>query len=72
VELNGAPFTVIAKAGDKVKAGDLLVEADLGKIKAAGKPATTMVIVTNTDDFAAVDATLGSTQAGKPVVKLTK
>ncbi|MBO7674185.1 MAG: PTS glucose transporter subunit IIA [Atopobiaceae bacterium] len=72
VELNGAPFDVIAKAGDKVKAGDLLIQADLGKIKSAGKPATTMVIVTNTDDYAAVDATLGSTKAGQAVVKLTK
>jgi PTS system sucrose-specific IIC component len=72
VELNGAPFTVVAKTGDKVKAGDLLVEADLGKIKTAGKPTTTMVIVTNTDDYASVNATLGATQAGKPVIRLTK
>jgi PTS system sucrose-specific IIC component len=72
VELNGAPFTVVAKTGDKVKAGDLLVKADLGKIKTAGKPTTTMVIVTNTDDYASVTATLGGTQAGKPVIRLTK
>jgi PTS system sucrose-specific IIC component len=72
VELNGAPFTVVAKTGDKVKAGDLLVKADLGKIKTAGKPTTTMVIVTNTDDYASVTATLGGTKAGKPVIRLTK
>ena len=72
VELNGEPFTTRVAAGDTVKAGDILVEADLAKIKAAGKPATTMLIVTNTDDYASVDATLGSVKAGSPVVRLTK
>ena len=45
--------------GDTVKAGQLLIEADLDAIKAAGKPATTMVIVTNTDDYAAVEQNYG-------------
>ena len=72
VELNGEPFTVKVAAGDKVKAGDILVEADLAKIKAAGKPATTMLIVTNTDDYAAVEPKLGKVSAGDAVVTLTK
>ena len=72
VELEGAPFEVVVKAGDTVKAGDLLVRADLDAIKAAGKPTTTMLIVTNTDDYASVDAMLGSVKAGAAVVKAAK
>lgn len=37
VELKGAPFTAHVSAGDHVKAGRLLTEADLDQIKAAGK-----------------------------------
>ena len=72
VELEGAPFEVVVKAGDTVKAGDLLVRADLDAIKAAGKPTTTMLIVTNTDDYASIDAMLGSVKAGAAVVKAAK
>jgi PTS system beta-glucosides-specific IIC component len=54
VEMNGDGFTPKAKQGDKVKKGDLLLEFDLAKIKAAGHPATTPVIITNSDDYADV------------------
>ena len=72
VELNGAPFTVKVAAGDTVKAGQLLIDADLDAIKAAGKPATTMVIVTNSDDYKAVKQTYGTVKAGQKVVDLQK
>lgn len=55
VELKGEPFTPFAKVGDHVKRGDVLMEADLGAIKEAGKAATTMLVITNTDAYAAVD-----------------
>lgn len=54
VDMNGDGFTPKKAQGDKVKKGDLLLEFDIEKIKAAGHPATTPVIVTNTPDFAAV------------------
>jgi len=72
VELNGEPFTAHVKAGDTVKAGQLLMEADLDAIKEAGKPATTMVIVTNTDDYASVTQIYGQVKAGQKVVDLAK
>ncbi|MBR3234548.1 MAG: PTS glucose transporter subunit IIA, partial [Atopobiaceae bacterium] len=72
VELNGEPFEIKVAAGDTVKAGQLLIEADLDAIKAAGKPATTMVIVTNTDDYAAVEQNYGACKAGQKVVTLKK
>ena len=36
VSLKGEPFTADVAAGDKVKAGDLLLEFDIEAIKAAG------------------------------------
>jgi PTS system beta-glucosides-specific IIC component len=51
VSLEGKPFTVHCANGDKVKKGQLLVEADLEAIKAAGLPTITPILVCNTDDF---------------------
>ena len=72
VELNGEPFTSHVEANVHVSAGDLLMEADLDAIKAAGKPTATMVIVTNTDEFASIAPKVGSAKAGEAVCKLTK
>ena len=36
--------------GDKVKAGDMLMTFDAEKIKAAGYPTTTAIVITNSDD----------------------
>ena len=68
VELGGAPFTAHVASGDAVKAGQLLIEADLDAIEAAGKPTATMVIVTNTDDYASVEPTIGAVTAGERLV----
>lgn len=54
VSLNGAAFSVKVKEGQRVKAGELLVEADLRKIKAAGLDITTPVIITNTGNYAEI------------------
>ncbi len=51
VSLNGKCFSVQVKEGQKVKAGDLLVKADLEGIKAAGLDITTPVVITNTEDY---------------------
>ena len=72
VELGGGPFTAHVASGDAVKAGDLLIEADLDAIAAAGKPTATMVIVTNTDDYASVEPVIGSTTAGAKLVECKK
>ena len=72
VELGGKPFTPHCKANDRVKAGDLIMVADLPAIQEAGKPTTTMVIVTNSDDFTEIKPILGNCEAGKTVVELAK
>ena len=61
VKLNGEGFTPKAKQGDHVKKGDLLLEFDIAKIKAAGYSIVSPVIVTNTDDYADVIPTDAAT-----------
>ncbi len=46
--------------------------ANLEAIEAAGKPTTTMVIVTNSDDYKSIEPTLGNVAAGAQVVKMGK
>lgn len=50
VSMNGEGFDVHVKEGQKVKKGDVLVEADLQKIQAAGKATTVMLIVTSGEE----------------------
>ena len=54
VSMNGEGFDQKVAQGDKVKAGDVLGTFDSAKIAAAGLDDTTMVIVTNTADYASV------------------
>ena len=51
VKLGGKHFTAHVKSGDKVKAGDLLVEFDIEGIKKEGYDVITPVLVTNTHDY---------------------
>ena len=51
VSLEGKPFKIAVQNGDKVKKGQLLMEADLEAIKAAGLPTITPVVICNTDNY---------------------
>ena len=59
VEMNGDGFHSFVKEGDKVKKGDKLLSFDIDKIKAAGHNTTVSVIVSNSDDFKAVEGLPG-------------
>ncbi|WP_114570035.1 PTS sugar transporter subunit IIA [Exiguobacterium flavidum] len=55
VNLKGEGFTAHVQAGDKVKAGDVLVEFDLDYIRANAPSTITPIIVTNHDQFVLSD-----------------
>ena len=65
VSLNGKHFTPKVKDGDRVKAGDLLMEFDLAAIKKDFKTFTP-VLVTNADEYTSIDVikTSGPVQVG--------
>ena len=73
VEMNGNGFKGLVKEDQTVKKGDLLMTIDLGKIVAAGHPATVIMAVTNTDDFASVETiTSGTIQPGNGILRVSK
>lgn len=51
VNLKGEHYTAHKKQGDKVKAGELLLEFDMAAIKEAGYEVITPVIVCNTPNY---------------------
>lgn len=65
VTLEGKCFDIKVKQGQAVKAGEILIEADLEGIRSAGLDTTTPIVVTNVDDY--VDITVenvGNIKAG--------
>lgn len=61
IKLGGKGFEPQVKEGDHVKKGQLLLKFDLDYIKSQGLPATTPVVVSNTDDYAEVEALAAGT-----------
>lgn len=71
VKMEGKGFIKKVSDGAKVHAGDVLIEADLDVIKAAGYPATTMFILTNADQFGRVEkAEPGEISAGGRIMEI--
>lgn len=71
VIMNGEGFEAKVAQGDKIKAGDVLGTFDSNKIAAAGLDDTTMVIVTNTADYASVaPVATGSVAKGDAVIEV--
>lgn len=72
VQLKGQGFQVHAKAGDKVKKGQLLIEFDIPAITAAGYDVTTPVVVCNSDEFNEVKTHTGPVTNADVVIELEK
>ena len=73
VTLGGEPFTAHVAAGDKVKKGDLLIEADLDKIEKAGLNTIIPVLICNTDDYSKITLQKeGDVALDEAVLKLSK
>ena len=73
VSLGGKCFHVHVRDGQKVKKGQLLFEADLDAIQAAGLPIITPVLVCNPDEFATLNKVTGQTVVvGDAVITLGK
>lgn len=71
VSMNGDGFDQKVAQGIKVKAGDVLGTFDVAKIAAAGLDDTTMVIVTNTAEYASVTPVAeGAVTKGEAVIEL--
>ena len=73
VSLGGKHFKTIAKTGDHVTKGQLLIEFDREAIAAEGLDTITPMVICNTPDYHAVTAYTGKTVApGDTVLGLMK
>ncbi|MGI8351328.1 beta-glucoside-specific PTS transporter subunit IIABC [Niallia circulans] len=68
VQLEGKYFTAHVKQGDKVSAGDLLLEFDMEKMREEGYNLITPVIITNSADYKQIDTIKERTVSEKQVV----
>ena len=55
VQMGGEGFEAFVQVGDRVEAGDKLLEADLSLIEEQAEDTITPMVITNSDDFAAID-----------------
>ena len=72
VNLDGKHYTGHVEEGQRVKAGDLLLEFDIAAIEKEGYKTITPVIVTNSDDYAEVERMIGTVAACKDTLMKLK
>lgn len=71
VQMNGAPFTILVKEGDKLKKGDKIGSFDAKMITEAGYRTVTPVVVTNSDAYQTFALTkTGAISAGDDVLTI--
>ncbi len=71
VQMNGAPFTILVKEGDKLKKGDKIGSFDAKMITEAGYRTVTPVVVTNLDAYQTFTLTkTGAISAGDDVLTI--
>ena len=68
VGLKGQGFKLFVKEGDRVKAGDKLIQFDAEFIRSKGLDPITVFLLTNSDDFPDVAFETGDVEAGKTTV----
>ena len=71
VQMNGAPFTILVKEGDKLKKGDKIGSFDAKMITETGYRTVTPVVVTNSDAYQTFTLTkTGAISAGDDVLTI--
>lgn len=68
VELNGEGFTQVAKEGQKVKTGDLILKLNLKFLEKKAKSILTPVIISNIDEIKDLKKMEGTVVAGTTVI----
>ena len=73
VNLGGRPFRIRCANGDEVKKGQVLIEMDLDAIRAAGYPAVTPMVISNSAEYSGFRAvTSGRVTHADAVIELTE
>lgn len=70
VTLNGEGFKAHIQTGDKIRAGQLLLEFDMDFIRSKGLPLTTPVVVTDSDERPNMSIQTGTVKVGDTIITL--
>ena len=70
VELKGAHFTSLVSSGDRVCAGQSLIEFDIEAIKSAGYDTTTPIVVTNSDEYGNIKTQVVEAKSKSPLLEI--
>ena len=70
VEMAGEGFTLHCAEGDTVKAGQVLLDVDLDRIRKGGYSTTTAVLLTNAEDLGEPTVALGQHSEGDPILTI--
>lgn len=70
VELAGEGFTLHCAEGDTVKAGQVMLDVDLDRIRKGGYSTTTAVLLTNAEDLGEPTVALGQHREGEPILTI--
>ena len=68
VELKGEGFKRVAQEGQAVKAGDVIIEFDLGQLEAKAKSTLTPVIISNMEDLKELTKSNGVVTVGTDTI----
>lgn len=68
VELKGAGFTRIATEGQRVAAGEVIIEFDLSLLEATAKSTLTPIIISNMEDIKELTRASGAVTLGTDVI----
>jgi PTS system glucose-specific IIA component len=71
VALNGEGFIRIANEGDRVKAGDLIIEADLSYIKEHAKDIITPIIISDESDVKEIKKKLAVVKSQDKIMEVS-
>ncbi len=73
VDMHGDGFQILVRQDQKIKCGQELLRFDQAKIKAAGYPTTTAVVLTNSSEFSKIRLlATGKMEKLSPVMKVEK
>lgn len=70
VSLEGKGFTRIAQEGDRVKVGDVIIEADLAYIASCGKDTVTPIIILEDSDVKNIEKNFSIVIAGDKIMEI--
>ena len=70
VALKGEGFTRIAKEGDAVKVGDVIIEADLAYIKAHAKDIITPILISDESDVKEIEKKYAIVKEGDKIMEV--